>query len=436
MKKRMKGSFSSSIAILFALNRVAMGMMSFVVKFMCVLIPVLPIGCAEFSTSFEEIEENRVRTIDFTYKNLADTALCEAAPGDSMEITALFAGEIVQNIDMSISFDVVTTLYGQSKSSNKMPLDHYIVYSSLNSEKNSEADTFTFRFAVPQSMLKTSSFLPEENWVGELPKEFQPVIDPVFAAKTKTEMVSLIETFAENHERWYKTGAAAGLPVDTLFTLYKTAFVPFAETYLQIFSALFELTVKVNGKYNVISQGTVRYHRKFGNHIHTVNKNPRINEMGIYRVYQNNLTYFDPNIHSQAYEKIVLFDRLAGFSEPAYTLIVRPNESYFLFASADKPQTTVSMYGAAIEETYMFEWFYQQNLDKKDTLDSRDLVSITNTADGPVVPLHVSESGVVKRCGVWVQVRDEAIGPRLFPTGSTVCSTPLFFSYSSDFTSK
>lgn len=435
MIKRMLKGFSSSNDTPDALNRAVAEMMSIIVKSMYVLLPILLLGCVEFSTSFEEIDENRVRTIDFFYKNLVDTALCEAAPGDSMEISALFAGEKVQTIDMSVSFDVLTTLYGQSNSSNKKPLDYHVIYSTLNNDMSTEADTFTFRFAVPQSMLKTSAFLPEENWVGALPEDVQRIINPVFAAKTKTEMVSLIETFTENHVRWDMAGAAAGLPVDTLFTLYTTVFVPFAETYLQIFSALFELTAKVNGSYTVVSQGTVRYQRKFGN-IGTVNKNPQIKEMGIYRVFQNNVTYFDPALHSQPYEKIVLFDSVGGISDTAYTLTVRPNESYFVFALADEPQTAVSMYGTQVEETYKFEWFYQQNIDKKNTPDSKDRLSVINSDDGPIVPLHVSESGVVNRCCVWVQVRDEAIGPRLYPTGSAVYSAQLFFSYSPDFVSK
>ncbi len=407
--------------------------MSPIVKTICL---VLFFGCAEFSTSFEEIEENRVRTIDFVYRNTADTLLCEAAPGDSMEITALFAGEKVRDIEMTVSFNVVTSLYGQSKSSNEGPLDYRVVYSSLANDETTDADTFVFRFAVPQSMLKSSAFLPEENWVGELPKEFQPAIDPAFAAKTKTEMVSLIETFAENHTRWDTAGAAAGLPVDSLYSLYHDAFLPLAESYLQIFSALFEFKAIVNGSYSVASRGTVRYQREFGEKVVAVNKNPQIQQMGIYRVYRNNLTYFDPEIHSQSYEKIVLFDRSAGVAESAYTLAVKPDESYFLFAVADEPQKVVSMYGTPVEETYMFKWFYQQDSKTDGSGDSKDRMLVVNSADGPIAPLLVSESGAVSRCGVWVQVCDEAIGPRLYPTGSSVYSTQLFFSYSPEFTSK
>ncbi|MBN1577147.1 MAG: hypothetical protein JW913_11380 [Chitinispirillaceae bacterium] len=397
---------------------------------------LLVAACSPMPTSFEQVEEDRVRTIDFVYRNRADTTLCEAAPGDSMEVIALFAGEKVHDIALSASFDVQTSMYGKASSFNEGPLDYTVTRSSLQDSGATEADTFAFRFKIPRDMLKTSSFLPEHEWVSVLPVEIRSTIPSSIASMSKTEIIAMLERFSEMEGMDSLSSSDTADPADdSLSSMYRTQFLPSAGTILQLFSASIELKAFVNGNYEILSYCTVRYHRSF-RHLDTAvicNKNPVITRMGIYRVRQNNLTYFDPTIHTQPYEPIVLFDAAAGITLSDYTLAIEKDESYFLFAESDSQQQALSISGVPITETHLFEWFFQQDFTGVDTIELKERLSLYNTSDGPIVPLIPAATEAVDRCAVWVQVRDEAPGSRLYPTGSSVYRTRFFFTYSQDY---
>jgi hypothetical protein len=386
---------------------------------------ILLIHCG-FSTSFEQIEENRVRTIDFTYRNCADTTLCEASPGDSMEITALFAGEKVTDIELSVSFNVQISKYGVCNAIDSLPLDYTIIQSTLQSP-GTDADTFTFRFKIPDSILATSSFLPEYNWADAFPEALRSQLPSSFTSMNKSTIIALLDTLSRQSAR-----------PDSIFGFPFTSFLPFAETILQIFTAPVELRALVNKKYEIVSYSSVRYNRRlhhFDNKI-TCNHNPLITRMGIYRVYQNNLTYFDPSKHTQRHDTIVLYDRQNNIDNREYTFQIEKDESYFLFAQSDTPQETHSIYGSPVTETHYFEWFYQQNFTGNDSVSTDEQMALLSNADGPIIPLHPASTRSIDHSGIWVQVRDDADGPRSYPTGSSVFRTNIFFTYSHEYIKK
>jgi hypothetical protein len=379
-----------------------------------------------FSSSFEQIEENRVRTIDFTYRNCADTTLCEASPGDSMEITALFAGEKVTDIALSVSFNVQLSIYGIYSAFDSLPLDYIIMKSSLQSP-GTDADTFTFRFRIPDSILATSSFLPEHNWADVFPEALRSQLPSSFTSMKKSQIIAELDSLSNQSAR-----------PDSIFGFPFTSFRPFAETILQIFTAPVELRALVNKKYEIVSYCSVRYNRRlhhFDNKI-TCNHNPLITRMGIYRVYQNNLTYFDPSKHTQRHDTIVLYDKENIVDNREYTLHIEKDESYFLFAQSDTPQETYSISGLPVKETHYFEWFYQQDFTGNDLVSTDEQMALLSNADGPIIPLHPASTRSIDHSGIWVQVRDAADGPRLYPTGSSVFRTNIFFTYSDEYIKK
>ncbi|MBN1757720.1 MAG: hypothetical protein JW863_05355 [Chitinispirillaceae bacterium] len=382
-------------------------------------------GC-EFSSSFEQIEENRVRTIDFIYRNPADTTICEASPGDSMEITALFAGEKVNDISLSVSFNVQTSVYGEVTASDSMPLDYSVVKSTLRLT-GTDADTFTIRFKIPDDMLATSSYLPEKNWAATLPGELAAALPQVLTDMKKSEIVGLLDMLSEMPD-----------PPDSLASFSLAELLPFVETILQIFSAPVELKVTVNERYEIVSYCTVRYHRKLRRLDESIlcNRNPIITRMGIYRVYRNNLSVFDPSLHSQRHDTILLFDRENEIDNREYTLHIDTDESYFLFAESDEPQKVRSLSGAQVPETHYFEWFYQQDFTGNDSVPSAERMALLNSADGPIIPLLPASTRQIDHCGIWIQVRDDALGPRMYPTGSSVFGTEIHFAYSDEYIHK
>ena len=391
-----------------------------------VLFAVIMFVRCEFSTSFEQIEENRVRTIDFIYRNRADTTLCEAAPGDSMEITALFAGEKVTDIALSVSFDVQVSIYGVCTASDSLPLDYTVIQSTLQSP-GTDADTFVFRFKIPDALLATSSYLPENNWAEALPEELRAMLPSALTAMKKSAITELLDTLSSQPE-----------PPDSIAGFPFTAFLLFAETILQIFTAPVELRALVNGRYEIVSYCTVRYNRRLRHcdESITCNRNPLVTRMGIYRVYQNNLMNFDPSQHTQRHDTIVLYDRERNVDNKEYALHIEKGVSYFLFAQGDTPQAAHSISGFPVQETQYFEWFYQQDFTGNDSVPSDERMALFGGSDGPIIPLHPAATRSIDHCAIWVQVRDEALGPRLYPTGSSVFRTNIFFTYSDEYIKK
>jgi hypothetical protein len=370
-----------------------------------------------FSTSFEQIEENRVRTIDFTYRNCADTTLCEASPGDSMEITALFAGEKVTDIALTVSFNVQLSKYGIYNTLDSMPLDYTIIKSTLQSPI-SDADTFTFRFKIPDSLLAASSFLPEDSWAQALPDSIRPLIPSIFTSMKKSDIIKMLDTLSNQ-----------SVTPDSIFGFPLKGLLPYIEPVLQIFSAPVEIRALVNKHYEIVSYSTVRFHRRLQHIDNSIvcNRNPFITRMGIYRVYQNNLTYFDPAQHTQRHDTVVLYDKERNINHQEYTLQIEKDVSYFLFAQSDTPQ---------VKETHYFEWFYQQDFTGSDSVSSDEGMALLQNADGPIIPLHPAATRSVDQCGIWVQVRDDAAGLQLYPTGSSVFRTKIFFTYSDEYIKK
>jgi hypothetical protein len=379
-----------------------------------------------FSSSFEQIEENRVRTIDFTYRNCADTTTCEASPGDSMEITALFAGEKVTDILLSVSFNVQLSIYGTYSAFDSLPLDYTVIKSTLQSP-GTDVDTFMFRFKIPDSILVTSSFLPENNWADALPGPVRPQLPTSFTSLKKSQILTELDSLSN----------MSATP-NSIFGVPFTSFLPVAETILQLFTAPVELRAVVNKKYNIVSYCSVRYNRKFNridNNI-SCNHNPLITRMGIYRVYQNNLSFFDPSKHTQRHDTIVLFDRDKRIDNRKFTLNIEKDESYFLFAQSDTPQQIYSLSDTLVKETYYFEWFYQQDFTGDDSVSTEERMALLSNADGPIIPLHPAATRSIDHSSIWVQVRDDAKGPRLYPTGSSVFRTNIFFTYSDEYIKK
>lgn len=384
---------------------------------------VLLIHCG-FSSSFEHIEENRVRTIDFIYRNCADTSTCEASPGDSLEITALFAGEKVTDITLSVSFNVQRSIYGITSAFDSLPLDYTIIKSTLPMS-GTDADTFTFRFKIPDSILITSSFLPEYNWADVFPVELSSQLPSSFTSMKKSEITTLLHSLSN-----------LSVPPDSMFGFPFTSLLPFAEIVSQVFTAPVELRALINKKYEVVSYCSVRYNRRLHQLDSKIscNHNPLITRMGVYRVYQNNLSFFDPSKHTQRHDTIILFDRKNNIDNSKYTLHIEKDVSYFLFAQSDTPQQVGS--GDSTQETYYFEWFYQQDFSGKDSISTEEQMALLSNNNSPIIPLHPAASRSIDHSTIWIQVRDHAEGVPLYPTGSSVFRTTIYFTYSDEYIKK
>ena len=91
---------------------------------------ILPlfISCISFPTSYDRIEPDKVRLLDFIYEP------AEAAPGDTVSVKAIFSGKKIMPEDLTwkISYTVVTNLYGVNTALDTHLLEQNAQLCSLN----------------------------------------------------------------------------------------------------------------------------------------------------------------------------------------------------------------------------------------------------------------------------------------------------------------
>jgi hypothetical protein len=389
-------------------------------------------GCADFPTSYERIGEGEIRVLDFTYEP------AEAAPGDSITLTAIIAGESIGPIDWNVSWNVVTDKYGTETAINYQPLQ----YIDVQAPDFSSARTTSIRFRIPEDLLEQSAGIPD-NWIDAFPLSAQQAIPDSLKSIPKQTLLQALALFAAKARAWdslVKTNPAVEDSLMDLpeYRLYKTVFVPMAPAILQAFTARLMIQANINGYPDVRSRYTVRYNSKltFIPHVYK-NSNPAITRMGIYRVEKANLSRFDPNdTQGMSFESITLFDR-SGASPVHDTVVISDDCSYFLFAQSDTPDSAINLYQSGVGtsntdkrvESHFFKWFFTSPVDQVRKAESDELMSIINTWNTPVVKLIPPACREITSVTIWSQVYDEFMNERLRPEGSSVAEAKCMIIY-------
>lgn len=100
-----------------------------------------------------------VRPIEMVFSNLADTAICEAAPGDSMRLSCYFFGNSIESVQFSATNKIKTGIYGNDSVWDIAPLE-YIVEEPL-SETNQYTRHIAIKFKIPEDIIITSPTIDE-----------------------------------------------------------------------------------------------------------------------------------------------------------------------------------------------------------------------------------------------------------------------------------
>lgn len=396
------------------------------------------LSCSNFPAGFEQIEKNKVRTLDFIYQNTLDTTLCEASPGDSVRLIAIFSGKKIENVEWNVSYDIITTLYGVDKVLDCLPLSYNLLKSTIQDTSSKPADTIALSFEIPESVIRNNTMI-QKQWYAHLPQNLISTLPENLKSLNKNELLDNIEYFSKMGCLWDSLISEKSDKLDSLlkmpgksgelFNQYHKEFKPCANQIIQSLSAKIRLKAIVNNEYIIYSYMTVRFNRLFSympNNIF-VNKNPQITTIGLYQVHQDNLAFFDPAIHTQKYDSIILFSSIGDIVSD--TILFDNGKSYFLFTNSNMPDTSKTFFGTLGVEKHRYEWFFALSKQEVAGIDYTYQMKIDNTNKLSIATLSPPKTNAIKSVILWVQVNDMFSNERLRPSGSSIVEKEIFFKY-------
>ncbi|MFP4415956.1 MAG: hypothetical protein ACLFSB_01645 [Chitinispirillaceae bacterium] len=403
----------------------------------CILLVFLGlIGCTEFPNSYNRVNADMIRTLDFMYEP------AEAVPGDTVTMTAVFAGRQfeIDEIDWSISFDVISNNYGIDTAYNLQPLPEVPVESSSSFSSNTQC--VVKKFVVPEDVIRNSPAIPR-NWLADIPEEFAGSIPEWVYSLQKDSVISMIETLTEKADEWNEylqdsthteeTLAAS----DPLFSLYVNRINHLLPELLQIFTAPMRIFADLPGAHRIKSDYWVRYNRQLidlpGSMLYE-NTNPVIDSISVYKVAEENLFSFDPDDDSYSYERI----RLLGPGDEQWdgvpvNVIVDEGYSYFITCHNQPPDSLITMDSAIVnggksEEKLNPQWYFQlseNEIEKLNVTEYMNIVDIGNL----IAALYPSTDERISTATIWLKLSDYMINENRHPVASTLKEVLVSFTY-------
>lgn len=369
------------------------------VIFYCLLF----LRCVQFPTSFNWIESDEIRVLDFIYEPT------EAAPGDTVTLFAVFAGDSIKPLDVqwNVSYKLGGNSFNLEIADSIVPL----VYSPVDTTFSQNTFTVAIQFRIPDDVMEKSSMIPED-WSSSIPEEFQQYVPPEILSMSKKEFLDTVESLI-------------GQPMDPEMEF----FMPLIMELLTIKIRLF---ANVKGLLPVRSNYTVRYNSHFADVPRVnVNTNPIINRIGVYKVKGANLLSFDTTEDSYEYFRLFRSDD----DSISDTIIVDKGHTYFIAAESDNYDSVYSVLAFVSPEykdtmeTHFFGWFYQFNDAEIEDVDPYDLMSIAIATGSPQEVLYPPTDKGVKTFTLWAQVYDYNLTERYRPDGSMLKEVSGVFSY-------
>jgi hypothetical protein len=387
---------------------------------------VLLLSCGEWPTRFERVDYDRPRVLDFVYKNLSDTTLCEGAPGDSMLVIAYFSGYPVDSIEWTVSWNVVLSPYFGDTAQDIEPLEYEEVTAGAQGF-GPATQIHAIKFKIPDSIMYESEGI-DEALLAE-------------RGVDKKTLLGMIELMTQSDTSQIVSDSAfqgfmaqfAGMSLDSAMLALNY--------FLQALSAPVRLNATLNGVYKNESEFTVRYNRLLSWLPGVfVNHNPVINFVGIHKVKNPQPLRLDPAQMGERDSTYVLFARdsldpsLVHHPIFATTIILDTGYTYyvavdsgFLFG-ADIRDMGITKNGLIEPETYYTQWFYQLDSAEMTGVKTSDLLIIPTTAQ-PVQQMLAPLDERVTKAVLWVQLYDAASGEILRPYGSTLAEVSITFAY-------
>ena len=361
------------------------------------------ISCVNFLGDINRIEHYKVRVLDFIYDPP------EASPGDTVKLTAVFAGMPIDisGIDWQVSFNLGGNGWTVDTAYDIQPLN----YTPVDTQFSINTYTSSLKFVVPYDVMVQSSMIPN-RWIDIFPEQLQSYIPDLLKSMDKTAIIAFMETF--------KTET---IPEEI------QPIVPFI---LQLLSIKIRLFANVNGV-RVRSDYGVRYNSAYSS-LPTVktNTNPTIKWLGIYKVKGEGLQSFDPAKHIQPYELFRLYSYKDSILSD--TVVIDKGYSYFVATESGNFDSVPSLdfetnTMTANIETHFFSWYFMFDKTEQTGISQNLLPNVVQNMNAKTEIFFPSLHTNIKHFVMWVNVYDYFIKVRLRPEGSSLKEVNGVFSY-------
>ncbi len=354
------------------------------------------LNCTSFPTSYDRIAASEVRLLDFIYEPV------DAAPGDSVTVKAVFAGKQLDlnTIDWKISYQVYINDYGSDTAINFIPLNRIPVDFSFSDNTQSLA----FRFKIPENAIRNSTAIPE-NILSMVPEALKDQLPEELTSLKKSDLINLVETYASLPQ----------LPEDS--TLQEML-----PQLLQLLTVRACIKASIPGEYVTSSTFTIRYNNLFSSaQFVPVNRNPRIDSIGVYKVKGQNILRFDSEKYEYEFIKLYGRDETSSIA----TIPVAKGYTYFIAAFTGDLDETITLDGNTILEQHNCLWFLK---------DPIQHVNYTKWAavqsDGSLIgTLYPPLNPQITDLTCWLQVFDNSTNETFRPSGSTLAEFHATFEY-------
>ncbi len=408
-----------------------------------IIVGTMFVGCGGWPSEFEQVKGDQPRMLDMVYRNLSagpdrhGRYLAEAAPGDTVEVDALFSGKEIRSITWMVSCDVRIGDYGTGDTAlNYQPLE---LLPGDEDPGFPRARDIAFRFVVPDSLLEVGV----HRLLSMLPPE---VTDQI-----PDSIVGSLVTGMDPEQLALSLGRAMGS--ESQDTLFKA---------LQLLTTPVRILAVVNDTSRFKSDFVVRMHRFFEGsypYIHT-NRNPTVRFVGIVKMKRpepdrDYVGSLRPNDTVFVLASELPYIPEIYFGDPGAllftnTLLVDTGYVYAgvtdtgVFRYTDTRDTATSLTftpsgtgaGPGYEpEIYRSQWFVQHAPDEEAVVSESDWISIITTGGG-ATPISPARDTSITEATLWVQVYDEFLGEFQRPTGSSLREVQVNFRYTREYAEK
>jgi hypothetical protein len=394
-------------------------------------------GCVDFPNTFDRVDADMVRVLDFIYEP------AEAAPGDTITVTAVFAGKKVEAGDLSwrLARDVVGNRGGAESARDQIDLDGSIEVRDSTFSDNTSCIRATFR--LPPDLIEKSAAIPDD-WSSLLPTDNDLDIPPTLGFLLDRDvLLPMIESVVDRTPHWAEAFARGDTTAvedslvnnDSLYAAYRAIPSGMLNFALQALTVRTRLSVSIAGAYTVLSDYSVRYNSAFarlpGSGVHA-NHNPRIDSVGIYRVAKENLIDFDPKKSRHSY---TWYPLLRDGTPIDTTVLIDKGYSYFVAghvdpASIDSVTTLDAARGMSTDtlEDLKSQWYFQLEAREIADLSAGRYMNIVNIGS-LIEPLFPATDKRVRTATIWLQVYDNKLNVFFRPRGSTLAEATVSFAY-------
>lgn len=338
----------------------------------------LTFSCAQYSSDFNRIDENKLRVIGVSYLPCPDVA-----PGDTVTARVYFAGNKVVRVDkFSMAFNGYYDRDGTVF--DEKPL-------AITGTESWLPDSFQYTFVLPDSV-----FLKHRSWLLD-----SAASDSMarLMLRPKDSVVAFVTSLPQADQ-------------NSLVDRIKK---------LSLGSVTFCTAIAENGtSLRVMSSFSVRYNSRY-REFFSVNNNPSISWIAAYAVPRSKAMSFDPfNPESaSSAHKTYLFNAQNPDSVDT-TIVVDTGYSYFFAADngmhmrldstgtiiSDTLSDIISMSDGPVRESYSYKWFFQNCDPVTDYLDS--MLVIDDQASGPFIEFKPPMAVTMSHFKLWAAAYDWA----------------------------